>query len=170
MNEESSGPIELAPPLTEDTVRGLRAGSIVRVNGTIYTARDAAHKRLVDAFNSAREVISWRDLLFLDEPYHKWVVYFLVLIGQCDRRISQDVCTRFELTPQLFRIVCEERFVAARRLYKLERYLPKTNSSLYRNLQGFRTEVLLYMMAVARKESVKKAISRFYTRLRMVGG
>lgn len=34
-------------PLTEEIIRELRAGDIVAITGYIYTARDAAHKRLV---------------------------------------------------------------------------------------------------------------------------
>ncbi len=36
-------------PLTEDTVRSLHAGQQCLLTGTLYTARDAAHKRLQDA-------------------------------------------------------------------------------------------------------------------------
>lgn len=36
-------------PLTEKTVKGLHAGDVVRISGPIYTARDAAHKRLTEA-------------------------------------------------------------------------------------------------------------------------
>jgi fumarate hydratase subunit beta len=39
----------LTPPLTEDDVAALRAGDPVRIDGTIYVARDAAHKRMVEA-------------------------------------------------------------------------------------------------------------------------
>jgi len=38
----------LTPPLTEADVEKLRAGDKVVITGVIYTARDAAHKRLVD--------------------------------------------------------------------------------------------------------------------------
>lgn len=37
-------------PLTEEKVKELRAGDYVYISGTIYTARDAAHKRMVDGF------------------------------------------------------------------------------------------------------------------------
>jgi fumarate hydratase subunit beta len=37
---------DLTPPLDEATVRSLKAGDTVALTGTIYTARDAAHKRL----------------------------------------------------------------------------------------------------------------------------
>jgi fumarate hydratase subunit beta len=35
-------------PLTEETVKGLKAGDRVLLNGIIYTGRDAAHKRLME--------------------------------------------------------------------------------------------------------------------------
>lgn len=37
----------LHTPLDEATVRRLRAGDVVRLSGVIYTARDAAHQRLM---------------------------------------------------------------------------------------------------------------------------
>jgi len=38
----------LCPPLTDSQVENLRAGDEVRINGVIYTARDAAHKKLAE--------------------------------------------------------------------------------------------------------------------------
>jgi fumarate hydratase subunit beta len=45
---------EIRLPLTEETIAGLRAGDHVRLTGVIYTARDAAHKRLVEALDSGK--------------------------------------------------------------------------------------------------------------------
>ncbi len=42
-----SGPKVLNPPLGDADILSLRAGDAVLITGTIYTARDAAHKRLV---------------------------------------------------------------------------------------------------------------------------
>ncbi len=39
-------------PLTEDKISDLKAGDYVYITGTIYTARDAAHKRMYDALNN----------------------------------------------------------------------------------------------------------------------
>jgi fumarate hydratase subunit beta len=39
----------IKPPLTDADVRLLKAGDEVLINGTIFTARDMAHKRLCDA-------------------------------------------------------------------------------------------------------------------------
>lgn len=38
--------IKLTTPISEETVRSLKAGDIVMLSGVIYTGRDAAHKRL----------------------------------------------------------------------------------------------------------------------------
>jgi fumarate hydratase subunit beta len=46
----------LTTPLTEETTRKLKAGDIVYLSGTIYTARDAAHKRLVDLIEAGEEL------------------------------------------------------------------------------------------------------------------
>lgn len=40
--------IKITTPITEKTARSLRAGDIVLITGTIYTGRDAAHKRLCE--------------------------------------------------------------------------------------------------------------------------
>lgn len=44
-------PITITTPLTEEVVASLRAGDRVRITGTIYVARDAAHKRFIAALD-----------------------------------------------------------------------------------------------------------------------
>ncbi|KZL93217.1 Fe-S-containing hydro-lyase [Clostridium magnum] len=39
---------KITTPLTEEKIKDLKAGDSVLISGTIYTARDAAHKRLVE--------------------------------------------------------------------------------------------------------------------------
>ncbi|MBD3391374.1 MAG: Fe-S-containing hydro-lyase [Chitinivibrionales bacterium] len=39
---------EISPPFDASTVRTLRAGDLVALSGVVYTARDAAHKRLCE--------------------------------------------------------------------------------------------------------------------------
>jgi fumarate hydratase subunit beta len=46
----------LTTPLSEEDTRMLKAGDIVKLNGTIYTARDAAHKKLVDLIEAEEEL------------------------------------------------------------------------------------------------------------------
>ena len=46
----------LTVPLKEEDLMGLRAGDFVFLTGTIYTARDAAHKRMVEALREGRKI------------------------------------------------------------------------------------------------------------------
>jgi fumarate hydratase subunit beta len=41
-------PIKIQPPLTDDIIEKLKAGDRVVISGTIYTARDMAHKYMVE--------------------------------------------------------------------------------------------------------------------------
>lgn len=40
--------INLTTPITREKARELKAGDLVKITGVIYTARDAAHKRMLD--------------------------------------------------------------------------------------------------------------------------
>lgn len=121
---------------------------------------------LSDTLNSAKKVLSWHDLLFLEESYKKWIVYFLVLIRNCKPHISKEICRHFELAPDDEKILCTERFGADRCVLWLEKNLPVSDSVLYRKLTGFKTELILFMMAIAKNKAVKKSISHFFTDLR----
>ncbi len=43
-------------PLTEEVVKGLKAGDSCFITGIIYSARDAAHKKLVEAINNKEKL------------------------------------------------------------------------------------------------------------------
>ncbi|WP_207259743.1 Fe-S-containing hydro-lyase [Desulfovibrio sp. Huiquan2017] len=47
---------KLNTPLTDADMEPLRAGDVVFLSGTIYSARDAAHKKLVELLDSGREL------------------------------------------------------------------------------------------------------------------
>ncbi len=48
--------IQLTTPLTDEAIARLRAGDNVSITGTLYTARDAAHKRLVALIEQGQEL------------------------------------------------------------------------------------------------------------------
>jgi fumarate hydratase subunit beta len=48
--------IVLKTPLTDEDVERLKTGDRVLINGVIYTARDAAHKRMIELLDSGREL------------------------------------------------------------------------------------------------------------------
>ncbi|WP_353894240.1 Fe-S-containing hydro-lyase [Proteinivorax hydrogeniformans] len=48
--------IKLTTPLKEDDIRKLKAGDLVEISGTIYSARDAAHKRFIETLKKGEEL------------------------------------------------------------------------------------------------------------------
>jgi len=48
--------VKITAPLSREQARTLKAGDICHISGTIYTARDAAHKRLCQAIAEGREL------------------------------------------------------------------------------------------------------------------
>ncbi len=47
---------KLQVPFTKETAIGLQAGDYVYLTGTLYTARDAAHKRMAEALDKGEEL------------------------------------------------------------------------------------------------------------------
>lgn len=43
-------------PISREDAEGLRAGDYVYLTGTIYTARDAAHKRMKETLDAGKEL------------------------------------------------------------------------------------------------------------------
>lgn len=48
--------IKLQTPLTADKIKDLKAGDSILLSGVIYSARDAAHKRLIDLLDEGKEL------------------------------------------------------------------------------------------------------------------
>ncbi|MFW6022476.1 MAG: Fe-S-containing hydro-lyase [Halanaerobiaceae bacterium] len=60
--------MEIKTPLEEKDLENLKAGDKVFLSGIIYTARDAAHQRLVDLLNEGKE---------LPIPLNGQVIYYV---------------------------------------------------------------------------------------------
>ncbi|HEX9077605.1 MAG TPA: Fe-S-containing hydro-lyase [Anaerolineae bacterium] len=60
--------MKLTTPLTDEVVEKLHAGDRIELTGTIYVARDAAHKRMVDALDRGEK---------LPVDVHGQIVYYM---------------------------------------------------------------------------------------------
>ncbi|MEK7842358.1 MAG: fumarate hydratase C-terminal domain-containing protein, partial [Deltaproteobacteria bacterium] len=49
-------PIKITPPLTDKDVEKLKAGDKILITGVLYTARDAAHKRLIELLDKGEKL------------------------------------------------------------------------------------------------------------------
>ena len=48
--------INIKTPLDEETIKSLKAGDQVFITGAIYTARDSAHKRMIEAMDKGEKL------------------------------------------------------------------------------------------------------------------
>ena len=46
--KQSSRTVELMAPISEEQIRDLKVGDVVKISGRIYTGRDAIHKHLTE--------------------------------------------------------------------------------------------------------------------------
>lgn len=118
--------------------------------------------------HATQNVLSWYDLLFLEESYKKWAVYFLALTRGCDPSTSEEICERFELAPRHRKLFVQNRLQAENRLLWLQRERRLTASKVYRKLLPLRIEMVLFMMAATEHTRIKRAISQYITHLRYV--
>ncbi|MDP4091976.1 MAG: Fe-S-containing hydro-lyase [Bacillota bacterium] len=70
---------EISSPLTKEMVKNLKAGDTVRINGTVYAARDAAHKKMIELLNKGME---------LPFDVRGQIIYY---VGPCPEREGQVI-------------------------------------------------------------------------------
>lgn len=66
-------------PLTMETVKKLKAGDIVKISGVVYTARDAAHKKMITLLNEGKS---------LPFDVENQVIYY---VGPCPARPGEVI-------------------------------------------------------------------------------
>ena len=117
---------------------------------------------------AAKKALAWHDLLFVDEPHLRWSIYLMILVNRSPHRVAEEIADKLKFPPSHRKLLLKDRHKATQRLQVLEKKLPIKNSDLYAILSLFKTELLLYMMAISRNEESQKAISHYYTQLRDV--
>jgi tRNA nucleotidyltransferase (CCA-adding enzyme) len=126
-------------------------------------------REIQDLLEEIREVIVWYHLLYLEEPFEPWKIYWYGLASALDAdafdRLTRDIGIT-QKTPHMRG--GGERLLEA--LFKFD----GTNSQLHTLLLPFDTETLLYLMARAGNEKMKRLISFYFTRLKgtttLIGG
>lgn len=123
--------------------------------------------RLRTLLEKTREVCTWFRLLYLDIEWEEWLVLFLALLGFLGEEAVAEVRKRLDLQGKKILGRLEEKAGAERtlRYFAAGRSEPKA-SQIYRRLEPFSPEVLLYMMARTTRDSTRRAISLYITRLR----
>ena len=96
-------------------------------------------------------VLSWYDLLYLEDRYQRWLVYFLGLVEPFNPG-SWRRCWAFNLSPKLAGAMVQGKEAGDQALISLFRSGEPSRSQIYHLLTPLETEYLLYMMAKSRQE------------------
>ena len=111
-------------------------------------------------------VLSWYDLLFLEDHYQRWLVYFLGLVEPFTAGELAEMLRGFNLPPKLAGAMVQGKEGADQALLSLFRLGEPNRSQIYHLLAPLQTEYLLYMMAKSRQEPSRRFISLFFTHLK----
>lgn len=121
-------------------------------------------------FEQIHHIIAWFDLLFLDEKYERWLIYFYGLIDSLKEQESQEICERLAMNERQKRRVIEGKRQADLALFQLFSWInsgkePK-RSEIYSVLDPLSTEVRLFMMAKTTQTATRRYISLYFTQLK----
>lgn len=125
---------------------------------------------LRNLLEGVRGVLSWFDLLYLEEPYEPWRVYFLGLTSFLDAKSLQAVAERLQMGDEQGRRMITQRIELGSVLDRLYKFQNRSNYALYKLLSQYDTEILLYMMAKANNRTIKRLVSQYFTRLKGARG
>ena len=115
-------------------------------------------------FGEIRTVLAWFDLLYLNEPYEKWMIYFLALAQPITQFV--ELRQRLGLPKRVFEIWTLCRNEGEKVLMTLQKNPKFSRSEIYKLLSPLPNEALLFLMAKTTQETGRKAISLYFTQLK----
>ncbi|MEI6206914.1 MAG: CBS domain-containing protein [Desulfuromonadales bacterium] len=120
----------------------------------------------------AGQVLAWFRLLYLDDPFEQWQVYFLAMSDGLTPDEFRETCLRLAVPGRLSVRLLEQRNVVYRLLEVIKRRLKRSpvvrNSELFDWFSPLSLEMLLYLASRASNEQVRRFVSLYLTRLRNV--
>jgi tRNA nucleotidyltransferase (CCA-adding enzyme) len=121
---------------------------------------------LRNLLEETKGVLSWFDLLYLEEPYRPWKVYWHGLTSSLDAKTLHEMAERMQMGDAESRAMISQRLQAANLLDSLFRCAANNNYELYKLLSPFDTEILLHLMAKTNNRTIRRMISRYFTSLK----
>jgi tRNA nucleotidyltransferase (CCA-adding enzyme) len=121
-------------------------------------------------FEQIRHVISWFDLLFLEQRYERWLIYFYGLIDSLKEEEREALCQKLAMNEKLRKKVLEGKNQADQTLLQILSWIqadrqPKP-SEIYDVLDPLSTESKLFMMAKTTQVATRRYISTYFTQLK----
>lgn len=112
--------------------------------------------------------LSWHRMLYLEESCRSWMVYILAIMSRSSDQILVSFCGRYHETDKNTEFLLAQKRLCHVAIGFLRRHRELKKSEIVDCLAEIEIEGLLYMMAIARKPHVKKALSLYITTLRYV--
>ena len=112
-----------------------------------------------------KKVIAWYNLLYIEEPFEHWKVYWHGLTSSVDNKALETLAQKMGIVDMdSFRMVSQRQSINALldSLYKFD----GDNYQLYTLLITYDTETMLYLMAKTGNEKIKRLISNYFTKLK----
>ncbi len=121
-------------------------------------------------FEQIHHVISWFDLLFLEQQYERWLIYFYGLIDFLKEGEIEELCGRLSMNEKLRKKVREGKLQADQVLLQMFSWIntnrqPK-RSEIYDVLAPLLIESKLFMMAKTTQVMTRRNISLYFTQLK----
>jgi tRNA nucleotidyltransferase (CCA-adding enzyme) len=121
-------------------------------------------------FEQIHHVITWFDLLFLEQWYERWLIYFYGLIDSLKEKEIAEFCERLAMNDKLKKRVLEGKLQADQSLLQIFSWIntdrnPK-RSEIYDVLDPLSTESKLFMMAKTTQVVTRRYISLYFTQLK----
>ncbi len=148
----------------KDPVKAIRRMAEFKLLEVIHP-RITMNKDSEQLLEEITKVISWYSLLFLDERIEPWKVYFYGLTSELTRYEFHQAADRAGIREGAGVRMIDQRDDFETLLERLFRF-NNDNYSLYTLLRPYDTEPLLYLMAKANSEKVRKLISTYLTKLK----
>ncbi len=122
-------------------------------------------QKLSNFFEEIRKVIVWYNLLYVEEPFEPWKVYWHGLTSPLDNKALKALTQRMGIFDQETERMIRQRKDEKKLLDSLYRF-DGDNYPLYTLLLPYDTETLLYLMAKTSNEKIRRLISNYFTRLK----
>ncbi|MFC1535313.1 CBS domain-containing protein [Thermodesulfobacteriota bacterium] len=113
-----------------------------------------------------RAVISWFNLLYLEETYETWKVFWYGLTSSLDAKALRRLAKRMQMNDLESRDMIVQRLDVNKVLDKLYGLTGDNHYRVYTLLSQYDTEILLFMMAKVNNEKIKRLISNYFTKLK----
>jgi len=115
-------------------------------------------------------VIAWFDLLFLEQRYERWLIYFYGLMDFIKEGERGELCQRLAMNDRLRKRVKEGKLGADQVLLQIFSWIntdrhPK-RSEIYDVLDPLSIESKLFMMAKSTQATTRRYISLYFTQLK----